>query len=178
MNKVFSNLCFLFLLLLISSCAKDNELNPSVENTAPVQALTGEEINPCDDPCQPPGSIDVTNISGCSATVSWTFEIETCGSFMIQLQNLSTGTWTFYNVVGNPFLLTNLDACTQYKVGVSHVTSQCASAPLQTTFQTDCRICKESCATPCQPVDFLEVINIARRTATVQFGHEAPLCGH
>lgn len=178
MQKLLLKLSPLFLLLFLFSCAKDNDLTPvPLEKQQEVIQAKHDDGKACDVPCRRPDLIHVNQITACSATVSWSFNEPVCGTFAIQLQNLSTGQWTYYDPVVSPFVLTGLDPCTRYTVGVSHITKQCASLPLQVSFETECEPCKKDCDIPCRPLDFHSVDDITTTGATVTFGHNTFVCG-
>lgn len=177
MQKLLLKISPLLIFLLIFSCAKDHDLHPQNAETELIQAREDGEGKACEIPCRKPDFINVSEITGCSAVLSWGFEAKTCGTFVIQLQNLSTGDWTYFDPAVSPFNLTNLDPCTRYTVGVSHITDYCASIPLQISFETDCRKCKE-CNIKCKDPDYAFVNAITENSATFNFGFFDETCGY
>lgn len=171
MKKLMLKIYPLFLLLFLFSCVKDREFFPDQ-----IQARTGHD-DPCSEPCQRPDFVQVLDIEGCSAVFTWGYNEPVCGTFIVRLHNLATGAYTYYDPATSPFTLEDLTPCTQYTVGVSHLTDSCASKPLELSFQTDCKKCK-SCDIPCQPLDYSLVNNITTDGATVHFGFDSPTCGY
>ena len=115
-------------------------------------------------------------IGACSAVLNFAFSTETCGTFSIQLQNLSTGAFTYYDPATSPLHLTGLKPCTEYTVGISHITDECASAPLKLNFATECKKCKD-CNLPCKEPDYAYMGTINATYATVNFGFVGKTCG-
>lgn len=175
MQKLLLKFSLLLVFLLLFSCAKDNDLTPLPEQTVEEQVLQAKKK--CDIPCRKPDWINMGKIGSCSAKLSWGFNTKTCGTFRVQLYNHSTGEWTFYDPATSPLTLSDLEPCTQYTVGVSHITDQCASIPLKISFQTDCKPCKEDCKIACQPLDYFLVENISTDGAIFNFGHNPGICG-
>lgn len=176
MKKMLLKLSPIFFFLFLFSCAKDNDTIP-VETAPPTLQARGQDHS-CDAPCRRPDEVHVVDIASCSAIFTWGYdEPVACGTFVVILHNLTTNDYTYYDPVESPFLLEDLTPCTQYTVGVSHVTDSCASKPLELSFQTNCKKCKE-CDVPCEDLDFLTIADLTQDGATVSFGLDNPTCGY
>ncbi|MEO0778767.1 MAG: fibronectin type III domain-containing protein [Bacteroidota bacterium] len=169
---------FLSLVLLLASCGKEQELQPTTpsDHRAPILALE-EDFFPCEEACTPPSSVFVTNLTSCSATINWVFPREDCGSFSLLLRDQHSDAVITYNAIGDHLILAGLEPCTEYTLDISHIAAFCSSVPVTISFQTECESCEVPCERPCQSVDFLQLLQVKRYEATVQFGHETPLCG-
>lgn len=179
MQKLILKLSPILCLLLFFSCAKDNELTKLEDSTEILQARErGEPESPCNMTCKQPDFVQISNITGCTAKVTWGFEADYCGTYIVHMQNMTTGNWTFFDPATSPLSLWNLDHCTEYTVGISHVTDICASVPLEVTFKTTCERCE--CNINCKTPDFAFVEEIGDNAAVIKFGFDQPgkVCGH
>ncbi len=175
MQKMVSKFLPFILLLFLFSCAKDNDLVPP-EQVFQEDVLQAK-AKPCEVPCRKPDWINIGKVGSCSAAFSWGYSKKICGTFMVRLYNHTTEEWTTYNSATSPLILTGLNPCTQYTVGVSHITDKCASILSEISFQTDCKPCKPSCDIPCEPLDYFTVDHLSTTGATINFGHTPSLCG-
>lgn len=164
MLRLYPFLC----LLLLFSCAKDNDLSSFEQAPETLQARDRGWESPCNMICKQPDFVQVNQITGCSAEVTWGFESDYCGSFIVHLQNLTTGDWRFFDPATSPLQLWSLEPCTEYTVGISHVTDICASVPLEYTFKTDCERCE--CNEDCKILDYAYVDEVGENAAVIKFG--------
>lgn len=166
----------------LASCAKFEIRVAHVGENCPPEYISETFKTPCEgcsictNPCQQPDFINFKNINGCSTSVEFGFNEPMCGTFSLFYKNNEGGPTMVIDPVSSPVVLTNLQACTTYDIGISHVTDVCTSLPKLNAFTTSCKPCRE-CTGPCRPVDYLQVKTITKTSASISFGHNKKVCG-